>query len=155
MVFDRINEAARLWTQYEKAKRAGKAEEAKRIHVRYLKHMSTYGTKFGEYGSNDDDSFERRVEALEQKLAHGDALPVAAVPKGTVCANCKKHEATENWLDEGGTLAITHGDWKVWCKCCCLKAQIKFCQDAAKRLPELKKSLARIKCRPIIESPRT
>lgn len=78
-------------------------------------------------------------------------MTFASIPKGTVCANCKKHEATVNWLGEGGTLAIAHGDWQAWCKCCSLKAQVKFCQDAVKRLPKLKKSLAKVKCKPIRE----
>jgi hypothetical protein len=70
-------------------------------------------------------------------------------PKGTVCENCKKHEAAENFLIEGGWLDIVHGNWQYWCKCCVLKAQVKHCKDAVKRLPGLEKSLAQVNCEPI------
>ena len=54
-----------------------------------------------------------------------------------VCIQCTKHPATINWAAEGGVLAFTHGHYARWCVCCATEAQIKYCSEAADRLPKL------------------
>ncbi len=65
----------------------------------------------------------------------------------SICANCHKHEATENWVGQGSMLDFIHGSYSRWCKCCCLKAQIKHCRQAARRLNGLLTKLEKVKCK--------
>jgi hypothetical protein len=62
------------------------------------------------------------------------------------CQNCGKHEGTENWVGESGFLAFSHGFYQVWCKCCVIKEQLKYCKKMSKALPKLEKKLKVIKC---------
>lgn len=62
------------------------------------------------------------------------------------CANCKKHKATERWLGEGNMMDFVHGNYEWWCKCCCLKAQIKHTKERARALKGLLKELKKLKC---------
>lgn len=63
------------------------------------------------------------------------------------CANCKEHEGTEKWVGQGGVLDFAHGFYKMWCKCCALKAQLKYAKERAKRIPKLEKKLKKIVCK--------
>jgi hypothetical protein len=63
------------------------------------------------------------------------------------CQKCNKHEATINWVGEGGILDYTHGMYERWCECCALKENIKHAKKMAKRLSILERKLERIKCK--------
>lgn len=60
---------------------------------------------------------------------------------GQLCENCGTHPGTVCYVGDGGTMGFIHGAFAWWCKCCTLKAQIKHCEEAAERLPELRKEL--------------
>ncbi len=48
-----------------------------------------------------------------------------------ICADCKRHVATENWA-EGGVMDYIHGMYLRLCRCCVLKRQeehLAKCQD--------------------------
>ena len=64
-----------------------------------------------------------------------------------ICLNCKKHKATERFSESGGALDFVHGFYEMWCKCCCLKAQIKHARERARALKGLKKELEKIECK--------
>ncbi len=63
-----------------------------------------------------------------------------------ICQKCLKHEGTENWVGGGGTLDYIHGNYQMWCECCCLKAQLKNAKEAAKRVIPLERKLLKLKC---------
>jgi len=63
------------------------------------------------------------------------------------CEKCGKHEATQTWVGEGGVLAYTHGFTRQWCRCCVLKAQLEYAERQTKRIPVIKKELAKRDCR--------
>jgi hypothetical protein len=65
----------------------------------------------------------------------------------TLCQNCGKRPATENWVGEGGTLAYVHGHYQRWCERCCIEAQLDNARKAAERIPELEKRLEELKCK--------
>lgn len=66
-----------------------------------------------------------------------------------LCENCKKHEATINWVGVGSILDFSHGNYDLWCKCCALKAQIKDAKRQIKSLKKLKVELLKIKCKKV------
>jgi RNA polymerase subunit RPABC4/transcription elongation factor Spt4 len=65
--------------------------------------------------------------------------------ESVVCQNCGKREATENWVGEGGMLALTHGMYSCWCKICCLEAQLKYMREIVARIPETEAELAALR----------
>jgi hypothetical protein len=62
------------------------------------------------------------------------------------CANCNKHKGTEVYLGEGSIMDYVHGNYSMWCKCCVLKAQIKYCKEAMKRIKKLEKHFKKVIC---------
>lgn len=58
-----------------------------------------------------------------------------------LCVNCGEREATETWVGDGGVLAWSHGGGRPWCELCCKKAQLKYAEDAASRISNLKKEI--------------
>lgn len=58
------------------------------------------------------------------------------------CQNCNKRKATEDWVGDGGALAIVHGIVSKWCKVCCLETQLKHAIERATAIPALEKELA-------------
>jgi hypothetical protein len=73
------------------------------------------------------------------------AGPVELPKWDGMCGNCHKRPGTETWVAEGGMIAYAHGFYAMWCKRCCLEAQVKFCRDAIVRLPTLEKQLAELR----------
>ena len=63
------------------------------------------------------------------------------------CENCGKHEGTQKWLGNEGMMAFTHGMWRLWCECCCLKEQIKFAKERTAAIPKMEKELLKLKCK--------
>lgn len=70
-------------------------------------------------------------------------LPGLEEPSG-ICSNCEARPATEIWVGEGGSLALSHGLYSHWCKRCCLVAQIEYANGIIERLPNAKRQLAEI-----------
>jgi hypothetical protein len=62
-----------------------------------------------------------------------------------VCENCGKRKATQTWVGEGGTLAWVHGGGSDWCEYCCIEAQLKYAEEAAAKIPELKEKLRELR----------
>lgn len=54
------------------------------------------------------------------------------------CQKCGLRDGTEIWTGEGGTMAYIHGNYQKWCEQCCVVEQIRYCEEAAARLPELR-----------------
>ena len=63
------------------------------------------------------------------------------------CQNCNKHKGTENWVGNGNMMSYVHGDYQIWCKCCCLQAQMKNAEEVIKNYERLKKKLYKINCK--------
>jgi len=66
---------------------------------------------------------------------------VVAPTTTTLCQNCGQRPATENWTEDGGTLAFVHGFYQRWCKVCCLRKQLERAYEMTGRIPELEKQL--------------
>ena len=62
-----------------------------------------------------------------------------------LCDNCHKHEATVEWVGDGGILDHMHGFYKMWCERCTIKAQLKYAREQAARIPELEKEYAKFR----------
>ena len=62
------------------------------------------------------------------------------LPTGT-CVNCGISQATQWWVAEGGVTAFVHGCAQAWCERCCIVEQIRHCEEAKSRLPELRLKL--------------
>jgi hypothetical protein len=71
--------------------------------------------------------------------------------EGGSCQKCHKHKATNRWIGDGGMLAYSHGFWEWWCECCVIKAQLKYAEEAAAKLKDLKAKLAKAVCEEIHE----
>jgi hypothetical protein len=69
-----------------------------------------------------------------------DNVPHSEKPHGK-CQNCNERDATQTWVGEGGVMAWTHGMYQYWCELCCTQAQLKYAEEAAARIPELKEKL--------------
>lgn len=67
--------------------------------------------------------------------------PRTSEPSGP-CANCGKHEATQRWIGDGGSLAYIHGMYSFWCECCVFKEQLRYARERAAAIPELERQLA-------------
>jgi hypothetical protein len=63
----------------------------------------------------------------------------------TACQNCGKEGKLETWVGYGGIMDFVHGNYHLWCRKCILKAQIKECKKAVKRLPKLEKEYKKLK----------
>lgn len=64
-------------------------------------------------------------------------------PVSGPCEHCYVHEATDRFAYEGGGgLALVHGAFQFWCRCCVLKAQVEHAEKAAARLEALRAELA-------------
>lgn len=66
--------------------------------------------------------------------------------KKILCRNCHKHRASVNWIGEGSTLDYIHGFYQSWCRCCCIKAQIKYAEERVNDLISLKNKLRNVNC---------
>ena len=53
-------------------------------------------------------------------------MTIFDIPSGKLCTNCEEHLATEIWIGHGDMMALIHGHYKYWCKCCTLEAQIEY-----------------------------
>jgi hypothetical protein len=60
-----------------------------------------------------------------------------------LCGNCGKHKGTQVWIGDGGELAMSHGVYAMWCKCCCLKAQLEYAKNISSKIPQLEAELAK------------
>lgn len=60
------------------------------------------------------------------------------------CQKCGTRPGTEDWVGDGGTLAMVHGFVQKWCMRCVLEAQIEHCRAAAARLPDLERELSEL-----------
>jgi len=60
------------------------------------------------------------------------------------CENCHKREATTKWLGNGSALDLVHGAYWMWCEICVVKEQIKYAEESAARLPELRARLSEL-----------
>ena len=82
------------------------------------------------------------------------ATPVACTVCGKLCVNagcpgrdgrcerCGIRQGTQDWVGDGGALAAVHGFSSRYCEQCVLECQIDYAEEAAARLPGLKKKLA-------------
>lgn len=68
------------------------------------------------------------------------------LPDGSPCENCHEHLATENWVGEGGAMALPYGMVAAYCKCCCLRESLAFCRLMAEHIPELEAELREVQC---------
>jgi hypothetical protein len=66
--------------------------------------------------------------------------------KPVLCDNCGKHKGTIVWTGSEGPMALTHGNFPIWCKCCCVKAQIEYAKKLAARIPKLERELTKGNC---------
>jgi hypothetical protein len=66
------------------------------------------------------------------------------IQPGTMCANCGKRPATNNWVGEGTTLDLIHGNYVQWCEPCCAKASLEYARKQADRIPELEDWVKRL-----------
>lgn len=66
------------------------------------------------------------------------------IPKGTLCENCGKREATIKWVGSGGYTDLAHGYWSPWCEQCSIEAQIEHIKKRMADLPGLEKRLAEL-----------
>lgn len=57
------------------------------------------------------------------------------------CANCKERVGTIKWVGDSGALALSHGFYEMWCEVCALKEQIRYAEERAAALPELRARL--------------
>ena len=64
-----------------------------------------------------------------------------------LCGNCQKHNAIYKWVGDGNVMDYIHGNYVVWCKCCCLKAQLKDAREKAKQVIPLARKLIKLKCK--------
>lgn len=60
---------------------------------------------------------------------------------GELCENCRLRESTGKYVGTGGSLALVHGFYQVWCDHCMLRAQLQYARDEAERIPELEAAL--------------
>ncbi len=58
-----------------------------------------------------------------------------------LCQNCKKHQASLDWVGDGGALALAHGFKVRWCECCAVKEQLKHARERAAAIPDLEEEL--------------
>ena len=58
------------------------------------------------------------------------------------CANCHNRPATERWIGDGGSLALSHGHYQFWCKPCCLQVMLDHARERAAAIPDLECELA-------------
>ena len=61
--------------------------------------------------------------------------------KKELCQNCRKREATVDWIGDGGTLAFSHGMYQRWCEYCCTDKQLQHAKKLASMIPELEQKL--------------
>ena len=59
-----------------------------------------------------------------------------------VCTHCNIREGTQQWIGEGGMLAVSHGFYQLWCEVCVFGAQVAYAEEQAKSIPALKAKLA-------------
>lgn len=52
------------------------------------------------------------------------------------CQKCGLRDGTEVWTE--GMMAYVHGSYQMWCEQCCIVEQIRHCEEAVARLPELR-----------------
>lgn len=64
------------------------------------------------------------------------------IKEPVTCENCGKREATQTWVGAGGVMGWVHGMGADWCEICCIEAQIEYAEEAAARIPELKRKRA-------------
>ena len=53
------------------------------------------------------------------------------------CQNCLVREGTENWVGQGSSMDFVHGNYKMWCKLCCYKAQLENARQQRDKIPQL------------------
>ena len=68
---------------------------------------------------------------LDGAIAHAREYP------GETCARCGKREGTVKWLRNGGTMAMAHGLYEMWCERCATRAQLRHALTRAVRIPVL------------------
>lgn len=61
------------------------------------------------------------------------------IKPGTICQNCGKRPAETNWVGEGSTMDLIHGNYVQWCNLCCAKESLIYARKQADRIPELEK----------------
>ncbi len=57
------------------------------------------------------------------------------------CQNCKKRQATVNWIESGSMVEWAHGGGEEWCEYCAVEFQLKNAKERAKAIPKLEKKL--------------
>lgn len=62
-----------------------------------------------------------------------------------ICQNCNKRKGTETWVGEGSMLNFTHGYYQMWCKICCLEAQLEHAKKLADTIPKLTEELEKLR----------
>lgn len=57
------------------------------------------------------------------------------------CQQCGERPATENWVGEGGYLALSHGLYRRWCERCVVVAQLEHARKTVAAIPDLETRL--------------
>jgi len=63
------------------------------------------------------------------------------IPAGVRCANCGEPRAVGWWTGDGDAFAALHGQAVPWCRLCILSAQLRHAEQAAARVPELRRAV--------------
>lgn len=67
-----------------------------------------------------------------------DATPDRVAP---ACANCHVREGTIKWVGDGGSMALVHGVYTLWCERCVVAVQLAHAEERAALIPELRAKL--------------
>lgn len=88
------------------------------------------------------------MDHIDEMRGHGESSAASKAAKAKMreidadlCVNCRKRPATMDWVGRGSVMDYIHGFSQRWCEYCATVEQIKFAEEMAANLPELRKKL--------------